>query len=225
MPIHLAFVVGVTLGSAASAAGPSELESCGPMREVQTEGGRIDYRLKDSSALVKKGVSDLDRYHTSLAAQELRSGSLYRSVKDNLDFTLRHSPNHHQALQVLIQYDKAGGKVWDFPQVECYLSWAQEFAADDPDVWLLGGYYFWTKKKFADAEVWYRRAVELNPDSADAHYNLGLLYVQKADYEQALEHAHAAYARGYPLPGLRTKLEKAGHWSEPSAAKTRPDAQ
>ena len=225
MPIHVAFVVGVTLGSAASAASPGEIESCGPLREVQTEGGRIDYRLKDSSPLVKKGVSDLDRYHTSLAARELGSGSLYRSVMDNLDFTLRHSPNHHQALQVLIQYDKAGGKAWDFPQIECYLSWAKEFAADDPDVWLLGGYYFWTKKKIPDAEAWYRRAVELNPDSADAHYNLGLLYVQKADYEQALEHAHAAYARGYPLPGLRTKLEKVGRWSEPSAVKTPQDAQ
>jgi hypothetical protein len=33
--------------------------------------------------------------------------------------------------------------------------------------------------------------------------------------DRALEHAHRAYALGYPLPGLRNRLKRAGAWREP----------
>jgi tetratricopeptide (TPR) repeat protein len=218
----LMWIVGGPAAHAAETAakGPAnaDLTSCGPMREVATEGGRIDYRLRGVSAMVKKGVGDLDKYHTTLAIAELRTGSLYRSVKDNLDFTLRHSPNHHGALQTLIQYDRAGGKIWDFPETECYLAWAQEFAPDDGNVWLITGYHFWSRKDMKRAEAAYLRALDANSESPETHYNLGLVYVELRDYERALEHAHAAYSRGHPLPGLRQKLERAGKWREAPAA-------
>jgi tetratricopeptide (TPR) repeat protein len=164
---------------------------------------------------VKKGVWDLDHYHTTPAINEMATGSLYRSIMGNLDFSLRHSPNHHLALQTLIRYDRAGGKPWDFAAPECYLHWAQEFTPDDAEVWILGGYYFWTKKQLDRSEALYKHALELQPDSADAHYNLGLLYAQMQDYGRALEHAHAAYGAGYPLQGLRKILERAGKWRDP----------
>jgi tetratricopeptide (TPR) repeat protein len=192
----------------------TEASLCGPLRDVRTSAGHIDYRLKDSSPVVQKGVDDLDHYHVNLAVDELKTGSHYRSIKDNLDFALRHSPNHQVALQTLVRYDREGGKTWDFPETKCYLYWAQIFAPDDWAVWIVGGYYFWAKNNIARAERWYRQALELNPDSADAHYNLGLLYVQLSEYDKALVHAHAAYAAGYPLPGLRNKLERAGKWKD-----------
>jgi hypothetical protein len=54
--------------------------------------------------------------------------------------------------------------------------------------------------------------VELMPDSAEAHYNLGLLYVRSGEYAEARTHAGRAYALGYPLPGLRDQLDRAGQW-------------
>lgn len=52
------------------------------------------------------------------------------------------------------------------------------------------------------------------PVTAELHYFLGLVLLKKNDYEQAEKHAKAAYAQGYPLPGLRNKLKAAGHWTQ-----------
>ena len=53
--------------------------------------------------------------------------------------------------------------------------------------------------------------------SAEIHYNLGLIYLELGDADRALEQAHAAYALGYPLPGLRNRLQRMGKW-RPAAA-------
>lgn len=52
--------------------------------------------------------------------------------------------------------------------------------------------------------------------SAEINYTLGLLYVDRHAYAPAQECAKRAYALGYPLPGLKKKLEKAGQWSSES---------
>ena len=49
--------------------------------------------------------------------------------------------------------------------------------------------------------------------SPEIQYNLGLVLIKIGDYESAAEHAYIAYENGHPLPGLRSKLEKLGHWS------------
>jgi hypothetical protein len=48
------------------------------------------------------------------------------------------------------------------------------------------------------------------------------VYFDLKDYDKSLEHAQIAYAQGFPLPGLKHKLQKAGKWREPPpvAAKT-----
>src|SRR5690606_27542173 len=46
--------------------------------------------------------------------------------------------------------------------------------------------------------------------SAEINYNLGLICVELGDIEAAVEYAEAAYALGYPLEGLRTKLKNLG---------------
>lgn len=195
----------------------SEIELCGPLRAVSTAEGRIDYRLKDISAKVRKGISDLDVYHTNPAIEEMKTGSLYRSVRANLDFSLRYSPNHHLALQTLIKYEGLGGKEWDFPPTICYLEWAIDHAPDDKDIRFIGGYYLWTQKDFGHAEEWYKKALELDPDWPDAHYNLGLLYFEQGKYTNSVKQAQTAYAVGYPFQGLRHKLEELGYQIEKSA--------
>ena len=36
-----------------------------------------------------------------------------------------------------------------------------------------------------------------------------------AQYDKALASAHRAYGAGFPLPGLKNKLKRAGKWREP----------
>jgi len=40
------------------------------------------------------------------------------------------------------------------------------------------------------------------------------LYADLKNYPLAREEARQAYKLGYPLPGLRNKLEKLGEWQE-----------
>jgi tetratricopeptide (TPR) repeat protein len=47
--------------------------------------------------------------------------------------------------------------------------------------------------------------------SAEVENALGLAYFQEKNYQKASEHARKAYSLGYPLPGLRDKLAKAGY--------------
>jgi len=47
--------------------------------------------------------------------------------------------------------------------------------------------------------------------SAEVENALGLAYFQQKNFEKAREHARKAYSLGYPLPGLRDKLAKAGY--------------
>ena len=58
------------------------------------------------------------------------------------------------------------------------------------------------------------KADKLMPGDANVAYNLGLIYVDLKDYENAREYAKRAYDGGFPLPGLRQKLVQAGQWRE-----------
>ena len=68
------------------------------------------------------------------------------------------------------------------------------------------------QKKYPEAIEQMKVAVDLDPKNAEAHYNLGLLYERTGSIEEAVEHARVAYDLGYPLNGLRKKLDRRGVW-------------
>ena len=191
--LALAFAASVfvlTAGSASSQETDNQLGDlgCGKYRFVDIP--PFDYRLKDVTAEGAKGAWDLDHFHTSIVRREMQKPVPYSAdVMSNLDFALRHSRNHHEALTLLIQYELRGGNLLTYPSARCYLDWARRFTPDDSDVYLLGGNYFWKKGDRARAKAWYEKAIELNPESAEAHYNIGLFYVELKDYESARRHA------------------------------------
>jgi hypothetical protein len=47
-------------------------------------------------------------------------------------------------------------------------------------------------------------------ESAEIAYYLGMVSLELGDQAQAVEYARKAYAMGYPLPGLRRRIEAAG---------------
>jgi tetratricopeptide (TPR) repeat protein len=72
--------------------------------------------------------------------------------------------------------------------------------------------YFRGGKKLPQAREALEAGIKaLDGRSADLHYVLGLVLVELGDYPGATEHASRAYEMGYPLPGLRDRLARAGH--------------
>ena len=83
---------------------------------------------------------------------------------------------------------------------------------------MIHGYYLNKIGKSQQALQEYQAAVQMMPESAEAHYNVALLYTDLGDFELARKHAHRAYELGFPLPGLRRKLQRKGQWLDPEPA-------
>jgi len=83
---------------------------------------------------------------------------------------------------------------------------------------VIHGLYLIQIGKLDDAVAKLEKARELDSSNANVHYNLALAYFELRKYELSLASAHTAYAQGFPLPGLRDKLKRAGKWREPVAA-------
>lgn len=201
-----------------AAAAKAESTAEDPCPELRGQGDYVnDYRLRNSSSWMKWKTEDNWKNHTRPAIERMKAGEYSQRVMADLDFTLVRWPNHTVALRALIDYARAGGKGYEFPAVGCYFQHARRYYPDDIEVLMLEGFYYSQRSNYERAKKSYLDALAINGESADAHYNLGLVYVELADYESALAHAHAAYRAGYPLPGLRNRLKQLGHWREPVA--------
>ena len=142
-----------------------------------------------------------------------QSGSIF----GDLDYTLRGIPNHHVALDSMMRYqldknNQTALKIENIPSTICFLQRAIKFAPEDyvPPM-LLGILY--TKhslpNKALDA---YKIAEKNGSDSSQLNYNMGLLYLEMGQLDNALLHAKRAYAKKYPFNGLKNKLIKLDAW-------------
>jgi tetratricopeptide (TPR) repeat protein len=138
------------------------------------------------------------------------------TVLDELDYTLRAFPNHHLALDAMARLHEREGtnRIRGARySLECWFERAQRLNPRDGVVRMVFGVHLMRTGKLEDAEKALVEARELNPDSAEAHYNLGLLYVRRGKYPEARDAAERAYSLGFPLPGLRDQLKAKGHWT------------
>lgn len=125
--------------------------------------------------------------------------------------TLRIYPNHHRALYTVMRYYReypnldSSNKLYT---MECLFKRANFFAPKDPMVYMLNGMYYHWNSDFAGSKTKYLQAYELDPENPQVNYNLGLMYYDQGDYESSAKHAEIAYDGGYPLQGLRKKLNK-----------------
>jgi tetratricopeptide (TPR) repeat protein len=188
--------------------------ACGPPPPGHPVKGRRDYRLMASDPKDLRDMRYHEYFHIAPARKQINSGNLSWDVMNNLHFVLHKVPNDERALALLVQWDKAGGRDKRYASPACYFIWARQFVPDDPKVMLYGGYYFYQHKDMDRARQWWEDALKVDANNADVHYNLGLLSLEQGRYAEARSHAEAAYAAGYPLPGLRTKLQAAGQWQD-----------
>jgi tetratricopeptide (TPR) repeat protein len=155
----------------------------------------------------------IERYHFNREVETLVKGQTSVYILQDLDYVLRAFPGHHRALASLLRY--APNRLPDekkYLPTECYFQRAIVFAKNDATAFLVYGVYLASNDKALEAKKLYLAALELNRDYAEAHYNLGLLYVKEKEFELAVESAKKAYELGFPLQGLKRQLEEAGVW-------------
>jgi tetratricopeptide (TPR) repeat protein len=202
--------LGTCLACAAVAHDAAAYNECGDLANAY---GPYDYRTSRDKLLIVEGA------HFTEDVESLRRGRT-GPVGGDIDYTLRASPNHPRALIAMANL----GRLMNTEQppgahysVACYFDRAIRFASDDPIVRLVYGTYLYRVGKPHDAIKQLEIARSLDPDNANIHYNLGLIYLDLKDYPKAREHAERAYALGFALPGLRKRLEEAGQWTAQAA--------
>jgi tetratricopeptide (TPR) repeat protein len=179
---------------------------------LQNGYGPYDYRSdKDKLRIV-------EAYHLTPDVVNLVAGST-GEIGGDLDYTLRAFPNHHVALMAMVKLGEKQKKAKPTGAkygVECYLQRAVRFRNDDEIVRIIYASYFSKAGKRAEALNQLNEAAQLGSDSANANYNIGIIYYDLKEYDKALTYAHEAYRFGFPLPGLRDKLKRARKWTEPA---------
>ena len=62
-------------------------------------------------------------------------------------------------------------------------------------------------------------------DNPFTHYNVGLIYFDLKNFDQALAQAHKAYGLGFVQPQLRDQLKQVGKWKDPDERATSPTSE
>lgn len=206
--VNVAFAFGIACLPVSAAYGQSSpaASGCGTLENAY---GPFDYRTDKS----KLGI--VEKFHFGPAQESLTAGD---GLGGDLDYTLRAFPNHHRALMAMMKLgarEKRAQATRANYTVECYMIRAETFRPDDAMVKVIYGMFLIQAGRTGDAVIKLEAARELDSQNANVHYNLGLVYADLKQYDKALESAQLAYGAGFPLPGLKNKLKRAGKWREP----------
>ncbi len=177
------------------------------------------YDYRDNSPRTLNWKKKVLGAHFTKSVQRGRAGN-GGSLIGELEYVLKQFPNHPKALFMMAnEQQKPGFKRskpmrvdYYYDTVDCFFQRALTVAPDDPAVYLVRAIVLHRAKNYTAAEQDYLKALSFNPDHTEAHYNLGLLYLDKKLFDKAKEHADRAYELGYPLNGLRRKLAAAGRY-------------
>jgi len=156
---------------------------------------------------------DQNHYRRAVGALERRR---YEGALADLEFMLKYVPNHPRALAGISQV-AIGVQRPDL--AEQRFKAALERYPQHDETYVIYGVFLHKLGRTDAAIAQYRKALELNPISGFAHYNLGLAYVDTKDYARANAHAQQAYRLGITFPGLKRQLQAVRAW-EPDAPVT-----
>jgi tetratricopeptide (TPR) repeat protein len=171
----------------------------------------------------------VETHHFNDDVRNLKKGQSSEYIMDDLAFVLNHFSNHYLALDSMArlwrQYLKAGkkppaGPVASGKDPDFWFKQAMRCVPHDGMVPFLYGIHLHKLGKLDAAVELYKKAEQLLPNPVEVHYNLGLLYFDKGNYEAAKLYAQKAYKLGYPLPGLKNKLISRGVWRASDAPKS-----
>ena len=182
---------------------------CGEL-DAWDQFGPFDYRTAS-----KENLEIVESQHFSQNIKNLEHGN-DGFLGAEISYTLERFPNHYPALQAIVKLslrEKDTKPLSAVYTVECFFDRAMRFRPGDGVVRMLyANYLVKIRGRVEDALEQYQEAVRLQPENANINYNIGLLYLKIKNYEQSVVYAKKAYGLGFPLPGLRNKLKRAGKW-------------
>lgn len=193
----------------ANAAQAQQSWGCGDLENAY---GPFDYRDPNPAHRLRQ----VEAHHFTSKVEMLVSGES-GPIGGDIDYILRAFPNHSRALMAMMNLsfkEKTDRPRGTHFTVECYFERAERFQPDDAIVKMLFGIYLSKTGHTDDALKKFQQAAALGGENPNVLYNLGLEYFKLKRYDEALDFAHKAYARGFPLPGLRDMLKRAGRWKD-----------
>ena len=197
------------------------LQALSPAASAQQENN--DYYAPRPTNTEKQLFNNVQGHHLAPGRAAMEKGE-FPPALEHFEFILAYYPNHPQALFALSEL------CLKWKHLTCDLKveqWLQKAIARNPDAaqsYVVQAMHLHRKNKLDDAVKVYKRAIELAPNSVNAHYNLGLAYADLKQYDLANLHAQKSLALGANLPGLRTRLEKVGKWN-PNVSLPEPESQ
>lgn len=216
-PNWLARALGVTMLTVAVAAPAQWSGDCGSLEHIN---GPFDYR----NPADPERLNVVEFHHFTPEVERLlghnKCGNNRCKLGGDLNYTLMAFPNHHRALMSMSRYHLEGLHNTERAMkysADCYFDRAIRWVPDDATVRMIFGNHLYKSGDLAKSLEQFEIAAELAPDSAEAQYNVGLMYAKQGNYAAARKHAHRAYELGYPLSGLRKKLMRAGQWEVPES--------
>lgn len=178
--------------------------------------GPFDYRKERFGKL-----PIVERFHFSPGVESLQRSQSSSHLGADLNYVLRVSPNHHRALVSTMRYTEklrnSQPPGLDY-SIECFFNRAVRFQPDDTVVRLLYAHFLARNGRMADATGQLRAAEAHADGNALTFYNIGLMYLEFKDYDQALAFEHKARRMGLVKPELQAALKKANRWREPAPA-------
>jgi hypothetical protein len=189
-------------------AGSALAEDCG---SLQSHYGPFDFRVnRDKLPIV-------ENFHFSPKVQALVAGDTAATPARDIEYVLKTFPNHPAALVALTRWARIKKSHHPSDQkysMDCHFERALRFRSDDTVVRML--FAQWLSQTQRKPQALKQLTLVDPKGNPQTTANLGLLYAEMAEYELALEKAHAVQAMGYPSAALRAALVKAGRWNEPS---------
>lgn len=188
---------------------------CGNLSE-NTFGRPIDYFTATTEF---KHI--VENPHFPPHVEQLQRGNTSERPGHDIAYTLRTFPNHPRALMAMIklgQKERTEKPIGSPFTVNCWIQRALYFKPDDGNIRLVFAVELMRQQKYKEAILELKKAEDILGDNGNVLYNLGLSYFETGDYDQSLNYAHRAYARGFTFEGLRKKLGSRGKWRDPPNA-------
>lgn len=172
---------------------------------------RVDFNAANDyyAALTSGRIRVVEQYHLAPCEQRLRALDFPKALAE-CNFILKIFPNHPKALFLMIQTCAQ----WKSSRcnAEDFLDKAVAINPRASATFVLQGIYFHGAHQYPKAVESFKTALELDPNSMNAHYNLALTFLETQQFDLANVHAQRAYGLGATLPGLRNRLTKGGYW-------------
>jgi tetratricopeptide (TPR) repeat protein len=171
--------------------------------------GQTYFSYYDQRTASQRQLQTVEQYHLGKAIANIE-GEKWALAIGECDFILRYFPDHPQALDLM---GRAAESMGTPETAEAYFERAMSLFPSSATTYAAHGTFKYRLGELEDAVAAYKKSIELVPGYAEAHYNLGLAYVELRELAKANAHAQAAYRLGYPLAGLRQILERSGAWA------------